>query len=73
MYTQCRRQEMVRIEKQKGTGKSAHTEISLLPKSTGYSVLPWEGGMADQPYRMMVFFDAFQAGESEAFSQRVNK
>lgn len=70
-YTQCRKQEIVRIEKAKGSGRSQSTEIQLLPRTNGYSVLPWTGGLLDQPYRLFVFFDAFQDGESEAFSEKV--
>jgi hypothetical protein len=70
-YTQCRKQEIVRVEKTKGSGKSQTTEIHLIPRTNGYNVLPWEGGLLDQPYRLMIFFDAFQDGEAEAFASKV--
>lgn len=69
-YTQCRKQEIVRVEKAKGGAKGV-TEVHLIPRTNGYNVLPWEGGLLDQPYRLMVFFDAFQDGEAEAFASKV--
>lgn len=71
LYAQCRSQDIVRVEKTKGSGRAQTTEIHLIPRTNGYSNLPWEGGFLDQPYRMFVFFDAFQAGESIAFASKV--
>jgi hypothetical protein len=70
-YTQCRKQEIVRIEKSKGSGRSQTTEVHLVSKTNGYNVLPWQGGLLEQPYRLFVFFDAFSLGESLAFQERV--
>lgn len=71
LYDQCRSRTLERIEKQKGSGKSAVTEISLIPRTQGYGQLPWQGGILDQPHRLFVFFDAFQAGDAEAFADKV--
>jgi hypothetical protein len=66
-YVQCRKQDLVRIEKAKSKG----SEVSLIPRTNGYNNFPWEGGLLDQPYRMFVFFDAFQAAEAEVFAEKV--
>jgi hypothetical protein len=39
---------------------------------TGYGILPCAGGLLDQPYRMMEFFDIFFYTEREVAFQKLN-
>lgn len=51
------------MESTKGSGKDMKTIKKVVPFTTGYAVLPWEGGLLDQPYRVMEFFEAFMRAE----------
>lgn len=58
---------MVVVDKQKGK----KTIKVMLPYTTGLAFLPEDGGIMDQPYRMMEFFAAFLDGERIAFDNRL--
>jgi hypothetical protein len=51
------------MEKTKGSGKDMKTIKQVVPFATGFSILPEEGGLMDQPYRMMEFFEIFLAAD----------
>lgn len=69
LYTICRRRNMVVVTVGKGSKGESSTKI--LPFVDGLSVLPLAGGVLDQPYRLMTFFQYFEDGEQEAFSNRL--
>jgi hypothetical protein len=51
------------MEYSKGSGRDVKTYKKVVPFTTGYAVLPWDGGIMDQPYRMMEFFEIFMRSE----------
>jgi hypothetical protein len=63
LYTVCRAQQMVTHDVMKGGKQLTRTE----PYPVGYNVLPEEGGVLDQPQRLMVFFEEFMNGERRSF------
>lgn len=63
LYSSCRAQTVVPYQ----TSKGKDTIQRLSPWTTGYAVLPEDGGMLDQPYRLMELFDSFMDGERWAF------
>jgi hypothetical protein len=65
--------QLVVVVQERGSGRSAQRITKILPRPSGYSVLPSEGGLLDQSYRLMTFFDMFRLGESEAFDDRLNQ
>jgi hypothetical protein len=54
---------MVSHEMNKGGKQFTRTE----PYPIGYSVLPEEGGLLDQPQRLVTFFEEFMNGEKRSF------
>jgi hypothetical protein len=50
----------------KGSGNSQKVHKKIVPFPTGFTVLPEEGGMLDQPYRLMEYFGEFIRGERQA-------
>lgn len=68
LFEQCRTTQMFSLEGTKGSGKQQMRTIKVVQMPTGYSVLPYEGGVMDQPYRMMAYFDIFfHVERDEAF------
>jgi hypothetical protein len=65
LYTTCRQQQVVVYQQNKGKDKTVQVVASY---TTGYSVLPDEGGVLDQPHRIMAFFDAFMFGDRNGFN-----
>lgn len=49
-------------------GNKGDTSLKVLPYSDGLLQLPSSGGVLDQPYRLMTFFNCFEDGEQEAFN-----
>jgi hypothetical protein len=56
---------MFRHEYETGQGKQRKTVVKVVAWPTGYTVLPYDGGVLDQPYRLMEWFDAFMSGEKK--------
>jgi hypothetical protein len=71
IYTLCRHQEIITVEKTKQSAKGTVKNVQYLPKTLGYRVLPWDGGVLDQPHALMSIFASFQMGEGDAFVQRL--
>lgn len=68
MYEKCRQMQLIQTEGSKGSGKSQVRTLRTTAYPTGFGILPYAGGIYDQPYRMMEFFEIFFATErSEAF------
>jgi len=67
-YEMCRGLQLVQTEHDKGSGKTASRLLKIQAFPTGFTILPYAGGVEDQPHRMMTFFEIFLATErSEAF------
>ena len=52
-------------------GNKGDTMIKMLPYADGLLFLPNDGGMLDQPHKLMTFFEIFESGEQEAFNMRL--
>jgi hypothetical protein len=63
VYLLCRQQHVAVYKSSKGKD----TVQVVAPFTQGLSVLPEDGGMMDQPYRLMAFFSEFMDGERQAF------
>lgn len=63
LYDECRTLTVHAQQYSKGKEQMIRT----LTFPTGYHYLPNEGGMLDQPYRLMEFFGEFMSGERLAF------
>ncbi len=59
---------MFSLEVSKGKG----TVLKVVQMPTGYGVLPYAGGLLDQPYRMMTFFEIFFQSERTVAFQNLN-
>lgn len=69
LYITCRSQQVYEYEfEQNGKGMRM-----LLEYTTGLSILPYEGGVMDQPERLMAFFDEFLMGDQIGFHRRIDK
>lgn len=66
MYEKCRQMQIIQTEGVKGSGKSQQRILKTTMYPTGFGVLPYGGGINDQPYRMMEFFEIFFAAERNA-------
>lgn len=69
LYISCRRRTLIVVNMPKGT--KGDTVLKMLPYTDGLQHLPVSGGMLDQPYRLMTFFDIFESGEQDAFNLRL--
>lgn len=68
VYDQCRQTQMFSVETAKGSGKQQVRVIKVVELPTGYHHFPEDGGLFDQPYRLMEFLDIFYNVErSEAY------
>lgn len=70
VYKLCRTQAMFKMEKSTGKNKS---KVVVVPWTTGLHSLPEQGGMLDQSFRMMLFFEQFIDGDRQAAMNRLNK
>jgi hypothetical protein len=64
----CRNQVLHEYEFDRG-GKPMRM---MMRYTTGLAVLPYEGGVLDQPERLMTYFEEFLAGDEDGFVWRVN-
>lgn len=58
----------MQVTKDRGR-RAEHKVVSF---TSGYSALPCEGGMLDQPYRLMEFFALFRQGDNLAAQKKLN-
>lgn len=65
-YLLCRTQTVVVYSESKGKDRTVQ---KIRPYTSGFSVLPSDGGMLDQPHRLLSFFEIFLNAEHEAFAQ----
>jgi hypothetical protein len=63
LYDMCR--SLTPYTRKSSKGKDTMITIQTFP--TGYALLPEEGSLLDQPYRLMEFFGEFMDGERLAF------
>jgi hypothetical protein len=54
-------------------GTKGDTSLKIIPYTDGLLHLPVSGGVLDQPHSLMILFDNFEAGESEAFSRKLKQ
>lgn len=73
MYRYCRNEQLFTVDVTKGSGKEQKTFTKILPYPTGYSVLPEPGGILDQPYRLIEFFEIFLRAERRVAFRIINK
>jgi hypothetical protein len=71
IYRDCRTQVLFRHEYTKGEGKNAKSFVAIVNVTTGYHHLPVEGGILDQPHRLMDYFDAFRFGDARAAHEQM--
>lgn len=60
-------------EKVTGSGKQQMVQKKIIPFPTGYGVLPYEGGIMDQPNTLMIYFDIFLNAERKAAFDALKK
>lgn len=72
VYEQCRTVQLFSVEGTKGQGKQMVRVIKVVQMPTGYSILPWDGGLMDQPYRMWEFFEIFFNAERDVAFKKLN-
>lgn len=58
----------MRVEKDKGK----RVEYKVVNFTSGLHSLPEQGGMLDQPYRLMEFFSLFQQGDNLAAQRKLS-
>lgn len=73
LYRDCRELQLFSLETTKGSGKNAKTVVKVIPFPTGFHSLPVEGGLLDQPHRMMEFFNIFLNAERKSAYKSLNK
>lgn len=64
-YLSCREQHVVTYQVKKGKD----TVQKMKAYTTGFVQLPHEGGILDQPHRLMSFLEAFLIGDRQGFAQ----
>ena len=64
-YLSCREQHVVTYQGKKGKD----TVQKMKTFTVGFHHLPDEGGLLDQPHRLMTFMDAFLQGDRQGFAQ----
>jgi hypothetical protein len=69
IYIACRRRNLIVANIPKGI--KGDTTTKMIPYTDGLLFLPESGGLLDQPFRLMSFFDSFEAGEQEAFNLKL--
>lgn len=68
LYQTCRNQVIFEYEFE----RNKKPMRLILHYTTGLTVLPYAGGVEDQPERLMTFFEEFLAGDELGFYQRMN-
>lgn len=68
LYLTCRNQELFEYEFE----RAKKPMRLILHYTTGLTVLPYEGGVMDQPERLMALFEQFLAGDEQGFYWRMN-
>lgn len=63
LYLSCRQQSVVTYQ----TSKGKETVQKLKTFTTGFIQLPEEGGILDQPHRVMTFMESFLQGDEHGF------
>lgn len=61
------------MESVKGVGRDQKVIKKVVPFTVGFGSLPWAGGMLDQPYRMMEFFEMFLESERRTTYETLGK
>lgn len=69
-YLLCREQHVVAYQIPKGKDKTVQ---KLVPFTVGLHHLPEDGGVLDQPHRLLTFFEMFMLGDRLAFSKKANE
>lgn len=64
IFISCRAQNIVTYQESKGKDRSVQ---HIRPYTTGWAVLPSEGGLLDQPHRLMSFLEIFMTGDKNGF------
>jgi len=64
IYLLCRKQEWVKYDTKQGNETVTHMKLY----TTGLIQLPREGGVLDQPNRLMAFFDSFLEADRKVFT-----
>jgi len=70
-YNQCRLRQLVQREVPKSGGKSVENRIISYP--TGYSILPYSGGLLDQPAYLVDVFAQFMQAERVVAMKQLTK
>lgn len=65
-YLMCRAQTVIVYSESKGKDKTVQ---KIRPYTTGFNLLPVDGGMLDQPHRLLSFMEVFLNAEHEAFAR----
>ena len=65
-YYQCRTQVLFKIDTSEGKGNAAKTTTHVVGWPTGLHHYPLDGGLWDQPKKLMQYFDAFYHGDRRA-------
>lgn len=64
-YLLCRAQTVIVYSESKGKDKTVQ---KIRPYTTGFLQLPADGGMLDQPHRLLAFMEIFMYAEHDAFA-----
>lgn len=73
IYRECRSFMLFETESVRGSGKQQMVSKKIVPFPTGYGVLPYEGGIMDQPHKLMIYFDIFLNAERKAVFDNLKK
>jgi hypothetical protein len=68
-YVLCRSQQLLHVELPKGKS----TQHIVVIWTNGLMQLPWPGGVDEQPFTTMLFFERFIAGDRKAAEKRLSK
>lgn len=68
LYDSCRHKQLTQREVPKTGGK---TEIRYIEVPTGFTVLPFSGGLLDQPAFLVDAFQQFMAAERAVASKKL--
>lgn len=66
LYLICREQTVIVYSESKGKDKTVQ---KMRPYTVGFAQLPADGGMLDQPHRLLSFFESFLEGDHVGFAQ----
>jgi hypothetical protein len=65
LYLLCRAQTVIVYSESKGKDKTVQ---KIRPYTTGFGILPDEGGLQDQNHRLLSFMEIFLNGEHDGFA-----